>query len=951
MKHTRIFKSANTIENQFIDRNPYQTRKSNNRPIRILISWLLTLGFSLGQIIGLSSQTFGEPATAQNQLITIGILSFQDESGSNAAPEVGQKLAQELRTKLLATFKDVLPKLINNGAAPTDALTVDQLQALGKQNNLKFIVRGGLLSLTAESANGEAKSDVHLYADIITVESSAMNSVRAQGSSTQPGATSNQSIELNGINFASGDFRKSPVGQAFSAAFEQLASLIYQSLTTPQDNPQANAQPPAPADVNSSGGQAIPTQIDATKAAETDEELQQLIAQAESLVSGGSGISTESLNSINQAVKNLKSAFDAKARLLEQAQDTVSADQEIQSRKQELQSAISTATQQVATVDPATGSQQPATQQPSGEKKNLMASIGGYLSDALGIMQKIQEMRALLRSGNDRSGYNQPSGTDSGNVPYTPDNSTTPIEELTTEVNGVVTDAGNPVDGATVTEPETGATATTDSNGAYNLRGIAAGRLAQLIISKAGKQIGSGQIDLVKGRTAVADFDVKPQANGSAVSSLRIIPATVMVNALKVQGQNTGILKGQIRDPQGQPVARALVSIKGLAVARTDSQGHYTFLNVPAGNHQLTIQKSGLVLKSQQVQIIAKRSNESPVQFAASDRIIKDPVKTSIITRGAGATLRGRIVDLDKQPVGSAKVTALLQTSAVTVYSNEKGKFEFQDLKPGQYRVLVSKPGFDNSSRIIELSVGESEAFEAQLKPTSSQVAIKVIQAQRARISAPTNQPNNNTTNRQPVANHPQEVAKGQLTGRIVDAQSGKPVPGAIISLQGQPAARTDVSGNYSVANLAQGNYRLNITRAGFFEINKTTAIRAGNLTREDFSLRLERQVDARVDVNNNRVQPNTPARTGQLRGQILDAKTGKPLQGASILISNQAVATTNQDGLFQVANLQAGNYQIAVKRNGYADAVGSVSIRPGEVSTAGIRLNPRAALILPPRR
>jgi uncharacterized GH25 family protein len=950
MKHTGFSKPINAVGQRSKNKKRYGLTRSATKPFKVILSVLLTLCFCFGQIIGLRVLAYGNPYANQNQLLSIGIVNFQDESGTNAPPEFGQKIAQELRGKLIATYKDVLPRMINNAATSSEALTVEQLAALGKQNGVKFMIRGGLLSLNSEGANGGINISVHFYADIIAVDTAAMSSVRAEGSSLQQGDAASPNTDLSAINFASSGFRKTPLGQAFSTAIEQLSGALYQALTSPQDAPQTNTAVNNSPDVNATGGQSPAASIDATKSAETDEDLQQLISQAESLVANSSGIGTDSLAAINQALKNLKTAFDAKARLLEQAQDAASADLEIQTRKQELQTAISTATQQAASSDASTtGGQQNVNQPVSGEKKNLMASINGYLGDALGMMQKIQEMRSLLRSGNEGSSYN-PGNADSGNPPYPSNTGNSPVEEPTTEVNGVVTDAGSPVEGATVTDPETGATATTGSNGSYNLRGVAAGRLAQLIIAKSGKQIGAGQLDLVKGRPAVADFDVKPQANGNAASALRIIPATVLVNALKVQGQNTGVLKGQIRDPQGQPVTRALVSLKGIAVARTDSQGLYTFLNVPAGTHQLTIQKSGLVLKSQQVQVLAKKSNESQLQFSAAEKLNKEPVKTSIIARGEGTTLRGRILDNDKAPLAGAKITALLSNSAVAVFANEKGKFEFQDLKAGQYRILVSKPGFDSNSRIVELGVGKSESFEAQLKPASSQVAIKVIQAQRARANTAINQ-SNSSVNQPPAVSHPQEVAKGQLSGRIVDAQTGKPIQGAIISVQGQTPARTDAGGIYVLPNLSQGNYRIAIAKAGFVEIAKTTTIRAGNTTREDFSLKQERKPDERIDAGNIRVQPNTPVRTGQLRGQILDAKSGRPLAGASILIANQQAATTNQDGMFAIANLQAGNYQLVVKRSGYADASGTISIRPGEVSSTSLRLSPRTALILPPRR
>lgn len=933
---------SNTIRKHDFDRlNKKQRARRFARPISAMVSLIVTVCLFCGQILAFNRTAFNP--SSQGPLISIGIMSFQDESGLNMPPAFGQKIAQELHRKLIQNYKDILPRILTGNSASANPLNLVEITDLGKQSGTKFVIRGGLLGVNTENSAGENKATIQIYTDVVSTETNKQTSVRAEGVGSQTSQGAEKQVDLSTLNFTGNEFRNSAIGLALASAVEQLAAAVYQAMTAPQETPIANNPTETPA-VDS----AQATQADAAQSAETDEELQQLMAQAETIISNSSGASTDSLNAINQGLQNLKAALNAKAQLLEQAKDPSPADQQISTRKMELQTAISAAMQQVSTSD-----QTANVQPPSGEKKSLLSSIGGYLGEAVGIMQKIQEMRSLLRSGNEGYPSEQYSPAYSGGNPGQP------YEEQTAEVSGVVTDGGTPVEGATVSEPESGATATTDSNGAYTLQAVAAGRLAKLQISKTGKQLGGGQIDLIRGRAAVADFDLKAAANGNSSSALRVIPATVVVNGLKTQAGNTGILKGVVRDPQGKPVPRALVNLTGLALARTDSQGQYTFMNVPAGSHQLNIQKSGLVLKSQQVQVMAKKSNESPVQYAASDRAPKAPSNQSVIVRGAGATLRGRVFDYDKNPLAGVKITALLGSAAVSVQTNERGKFELRELKQGQYRLLVSKAGFDNNAQTIQLGDGKSESLEVQLKKSSSVTAIKIIEAQRQRreearnqptISRPGNgspsnnnsQPNNNSA-RIPVVSHPTESAKGQLTGRIVDAHSGKPLGGAIVSLQGQPAARSDNDGTYAVANLSQGNYRLTIQKSGFAEQAKNTSIRGGSSTREDFSLRQEA---SRVEPGNTRVQPTAPVRGGQLRGQIVDAKTGRPLPGASIYVANQQAAVTNQAGIFTVNNLQPGNYSVVVKLSGYADAGGPVAIRSGEAASASFRLNPRGPLV-----
>src|SRR5262249_35663013 len=132
-----------------------------------------------------------------------------------------------------------------------------------------------------------------------------------------------------------------------------------------------------------------------------------------------------------------------------------------------------------------------------------------------------------------------------------------------------------------------------------------------------------------------------------------ISPSTIIVNSQL--GAKVGALKGVVRDPQGRPVARALVMLKGLAIARTDSQGQYQFLNVPAGIQQLSVNQSGLQTKTAQVKVAAARSTDAPVQFAASDRIAL-PAKASLLVAASGGTVAGSVVDGQNHPLAGAKI-------------------------------------------------------------------------------------------------------------------------------------------------------------------------------------------------------------------------------------------------------------------------------------------------------
>src|SRR5436190_15228931 len=69
--------------------------------------------------------------------------------------------------------------------------------------------------------------------------------------------------------------------------------------------------------------------------------------------------------------------------------------------------------------------------------------------------------------------------------------------------------------------------------------------------------------------------------------------------------------------------------------------------------------------------------------------------------------------------------------------------------------------------------------------------------------------------------------ATGLILGRVVDAGSGRPIPGAIVTIDGasiavagsayrQPRAMTNANGQFVFRKLGRGTYGLTATRPGY---------------------------------------------------------------------------------------------------------------------------------------
>jgi len=955
------------------------------------------------------------PSPAQNQSVPVAIVNFQDDSGANASLQLRQRLAQELQQKLLSGYKDVLPRLVSTDVdSAAQSLTVVQLTELGKQNGARFVVRGGILSAVSEPMAEKTGLTVQLYVEVISVDTaSVVTTLRAEGAATQ----SDAAARLSEVDPQSEPYRNSAFNLAFHAAIARVADSIHQAVTAP---PVATAVETDPAAEKTATAESDPTEAGAASVAEADTDLLQLIAQAESILSAGANASTESITALSHSLETLKSALATKASLMEGNQDTAQADQDIAAANNALEAAVSVVAAELgSSVETSTAA---AEEQPSEQKKGLLASIDEAASQALSILQKIQEIRTALQ-GSDESSASE--GTEQSEV------AVTPAEEPVSEASGIVVDDnGNPVEGAEVTDQQSGATAVTDSSGVYQLKGLLSGKMAHLIVRR-GQTSTVSQVEIWPGRPAVMDFRLKPPSAAGKTSFVGVMPSTVFLSSTNNSAVGKGRVEGVVHDAQGKPVPRALVTLKGLGLARTNSQGQYKFINVPVGAHQVVVVNPiGLKPGTTQVQVTSGSVTSTRVQFSAGHPVAKPSAGRSLILPASGTMFKGTVVAEENRPVGGAKVVVVQENSAVSVFTGPKGTFQIRSLKPGSYRVVVSRAGYEGAGMNVTLRANASEDRGFRLKKQSSPVVASVLRNDAARrvrirglvrapngrpvpgatvhlkpigvsmpaISAKTNAVGEYSLNvregqyaarvsqasyreesrsltaragastqanfslqplaeslgqpsraQQPLStgNRSSATKTGQLSGRVTDGRTGKPVAGAVIAIQGFPSIRTDHQGNYSLPGIANGDYHARVSNGGYSEQSKKITVRTGSLTREDFALMPHVRQEIRAP---RAVVPVQITRTGGISGQVTDAKTRKPIAGATISISGQRTLSSDSAGRVTMANLSPGTYQITAGKSGYTSGNRTVLVRSGETAAFSVTLTPMVRVPARPR-
>jgi ligand-binding sensor domain-containing protein len=200
-------------------------------------------------------------------------------------------------------------------------------------------------------------------------------------------------------------------------------------------------------------------------------------------------------------------------------------------------------------------------------------------------------------------------------------------------------------------------------------------------------------------------------------------------------------------------------------------------------------------------------------------------------SQAEGAAITGVIQDDRGTPVAGAKVTLTSQDFSSPKLTQPDGKFEFRNLKPGQYRIIAEAPKFRKA--VVAITIARPD---------------EVI-----------NQP-------------PIQLVASSLHVAVLDA-SNQPLRGVTLTLSGKergtttaPADRktTDEGGDAYFGRLAPGSYQLTATLRGYDEYRNDVFITSGVPT----DLPLQLQVAPVIPINEKAVKryglPNLPSKNVQ---------------------------------------------------------------------------------------
>lgn len=148
----------------------------------------------------------------------------------------------------------------------------------------------------------------------------------------------------------------------------------------------------------------------------------------------------------------------------------------------------------------------------------------------------------------------------------------------------------------------------------------------------------------------------------------------------------------------------------------------------------------------------------------------------------------------------------------------------------------------------------------------------------------------------------PPIVITGTLRGQVV-AANGQAIPGAVVSVApdaGSASAQehaTDANGEFTIAELTPGAYRVRVAASGFIA--------------QDELVQIAREQTRALQVTLKRELPK-----GQIRGTVREFN-GKPVRATIVIAALDVKQEIGADGSFEV-NAPPGEYEVAVKARGY---------------------------------
>lgn len=490
--------------------------------------------------------------------------------------------------------------------------------------------------------------------------------------------------------------------------------------------------------------------------------------------------------------------------------------------------------------------------------------------------------------------------------------------------------------GATLTFSSGGtqiASTTSGLLGAYTVSNLPPGTYT-VSVSLAGYQTGTGTATVTSNNTTTFNINLSPL---------------------------TGLLSGTVKDAvTNNTLSGATITVlQGSTIVTTatsGAQGTFSISNLSPGNYTVTTALSNYQTLSSSVTIISNQTTTLNPLLQALPGNVSGVITNSQTSLGLG----GATVSV------SSGATVVASTTA-----NGSGNYSITGLAAGSYTLTASLNNFVAVSQSITISsnatltqnlaltpqVGIVTGIVQDLNSLSLLGGATVTLLQGSTVVATTTTslagvysfsvlPGSYTirvsntnyitatvaanvlSNATVIVNITLVASPGSVSGVVKDAISATALNGATVQvLQGSTivgSTVTNSSGNYSITGISPGSYTLSTSLANYTTSTVPIVLLSNQTTTANINL-----------------QPQN----GTASGQIKDAVTLSPIQGAAVSFYQGstlvASTTTNATGNYSLSTLVPGSYTLQISGVNYQTASQAITIQSNTSTTTNLILQP----------
>ncbi|MBD3267946.1 hypothetical protein GF373_14870, partial [bacterium] len=362
-----------------------------------------------------------------------------------------------------------------------------------------------------------------------------------------------------------------------------------------------------------------------------------------------------------------------------------------------------------------------------------------------------------------------------------------------------------------------------------------------------------------------------------------------------------GAIEGQVRDPDGSPVANADVGLPAALGTQSDEHGHYRLDGLPTAS----------ISGQEGVELLAIAdgylgTEVGPIHIQS----INTPIQQDIVLN-TGGYIAGRVSDATGEPIAGLMVHLEnkdirgeeanlklmmmgMSPLALKPITDVEGKYKSDKLLPGNYKMSAATDGYQPfTGASLKVENGKTSQLDIELQPASS-------------------------------------------VAGIVIGPTKAPIINAWVYL-GKHHMQPDMDGRFAFKQIEDGSFTLTVRRlATKYTVEQEKSIENVYPGQTDLVIQF----------------PEPPAKP-KLKGRVVDTRTGKPVSTYKIwlrtptladLLSSHAI--DNASGTFLFPSVRPGKTMAIITAPGYAARVqGPYHLRPNEVKEIAVFLEPESII------